>query len=127
MNEAEKLQLLLVDDAPMIRRVLSFALNRNYQITTCADGAEALKLLEHGFKPDVVVTDYEMPELDGLELIRAIRSIPISCPIVMISSLADFEIKKMAIQAGADIYMEKPVAILMLKRHLQSLEKNIGQ
>lgn len=112
----EQMDLLLVDDAPMIRRVLTVLLSRTFKVTSCADGADALALLQAGYRPAIVVTDYEMPVLDGISLTRSIRNLSLNCPIVMASSVKDAATRKEAYNAGVDVYLVKPISPFELKR-----------
>jgi CheY-like chemotaxis protein len=120
----EKLELLLVEDAPMIRQVTALLLSRTFEVTTCADGEEAIELLHNGFLPALIVTDYEMPILNGMDLIRAVRAIPLSCPILMFSSLKDDATRQMALELGANAYLVKPVSPLELRRQIMRLLEN---
>jgi len=66
---------LLVDDSPFFRNLVAPLLtSANWKVTTAADGVEALKLREHGHRFDVIISDIEMPNMDGLTLANAIRS-----------------------------------------------------
>jgi CheY-like chemotaxis protein len=120
----EKLELLLVDDAPMIRQVTALLLSPMFKVTSCTDGAEALELLHNGFLPALIVTDNEMPVMNGLDLIRAVRAIPLSCPILMVSSLKDNATRQMAFDLGANAYLVKPVSPIELRRQIMQLLEN---
>lgn len=68
-----KPRVLLVDDDSSVRKVLSLLLrNEGFEVQTCAGGRQALACLRAGTY-DMLVTDYEMPEGDGIELVRAVR------------------------------------------------------
>ena len=120
----EKQELLLVDDAPMIRQVTALLLSRTFKVTTCADGEEAIELLNNGFLPALIVTDNEMPVINGMDLIQAVRAIPLSCPILMVSSLKDDATRQQAFDLGADAYLVKPVSPLELRRQIMHLLEN---
>ena len=65
---------MLVDDSPFFRNLVAPLLtSANWKVTTASDGVEALKLREHGQQFDVIISDIEMPNLDGLALASAIR------------------------------------------------------
>jgi two-component system chemotaxis response regulator CheY len=66
--------ILLVDDNTFIIKLLTKILEAKYSIRTAANGLEALALIHQGVKPDLMVTDIEMPQMNGYELIKAIRA-----------------------------------------------------
>ena len=103
--------LLLIDDEESIRTVLSLALERGgHTVVLACDGSEGLRYLEHN-NVDLVISDLVMPETEGLELIRRVRS---SCPnlkIIVISGggrLLDTSYLQTAILFGADYALAKP-------------------
>nr|MBA3770725.1 response regulator transcription factor [Blastocatellia bacterium] len=100
-------RILVVDDEPQITRVLRHSLAAHgYDIRTAADGMSALDTLKD-FKPDLVITDLQMPEMSGLELCRAIRYIS-QIAIIVLSVKGDERTKVAALDAGADDYVTKP-------------------
>ena len=85
-------QALLVDDSPFFRNLVAPLLaSANWKVTTAADGIEALKLREHGHQFDVIISDIEMPNMDGLALAGAIRNDPrwSQVPLIALSSHAE--------------------------------------
>ncbi len=124
MMPNEQLELLLVDDAPMIRQVLVLFLSRTYHVTTCEDGAAALHQLQLGYVPAIIVTDFEMPNMDGLQLTRAIRTMGLNCPILMASSIKDPSMRQTALAAGVNTFLVKPVLPMELKREIMALLEN---
>ena len=83
---------LLVDDSPFFRNLVAPLLtSANWKVTTAADGVEALKLREDGQQFDVIISDIEMPNLDGLALASAIRGDPrwSQVPLIALSSHAE--------------------------------------
>jgi two-component system chemotaxis response regulator CheY len=124
MMPNEKLKLLLVDDSPMMRQVLALSLSRNYHITTCEDGAVALNQLQLGYVPDIIVTDFEMPNMDGLQLTQAIRTMGLNCPILMASSIKDPSMRQTALAAGVNTFLVKPVLPMELKHEILALLEN---
>ena len=99
--------ILIVEDEPPIRRLLRMTLGgQDYRTIEASTGAEALAALRH-HRPDLVLLDLGLPDLDGLTLIAKIRETrPV--PIVVLSSRGDEAAKVMALDAGADDYVTKP-------------------
>ncbi len=99
--------ILVVDDEPPIRRLLRTSLAaQRYRVTEAATGEQALEHLRHD-KPDVVILDLGLPDLDGIEVIRRIRASS-RVPIVVLSSRGDEKGKIEALDLGADDYVTKP-------------------
>ena len=101
---------MLLDDSPTIRKFVSISLKVNgYEIIQVADGMEALEVLPSG-RIDLVITDLNMPNIDGFELIKTIRSNEDykEIPIIILSSLSGSEEIEKGIQSGANAYLLKP-------------------
>jgi two-component system KDP operon response regulator KdpE len=99
--------ILVVEDEPPIRRLLRTTLGANdYRTLEAGSGAEALSALRH-HRPDLVLLDLGLPDVDGLQLIGDIRKLgPV--PIVVLSSRGDEAAKVAALDSGADDYVTKP-------------------
>jgi chemosensory pili system protein ChpA (sensor histidine kinase/response regulator) len=106
------LSVLVVDDSPSVRRVLTTLIERNgWTVTTAKDGMEALDILQQGqFTPDIVLTDVEMPRMDGYELLGTLRGQPSTrtIPVVVITSRAANRHRQKALDLGASAYVVKP-------------------
>ena len=105
-----KPKILVVDDSPTIRKFISIALKiKGYEIISASDGMEALELLPND-KIDLVITDLNMPNIDGFNLIERIRSNEnfLNTPIIVMSNLSDSEDIERAMQLGANSYIIKP-------------------
>ena len=99
--------LLIVEDDPPIRRLLRTTLGaHDYRTHEAATGAEALSAMRH-HRPDLVLLDLGLPDIDGLELIGRIRQ-ESRVPIVVLSSRGDEAAKVSALDGGADDYVTKP-------------------
>ncbi len=108
---ARPLKILLVDDNEIILKILSGVLeSEGYLIITAKNGLEALKLIMLE-KPDLLITDYLMPEMDGVTLIKKLKSQLVTryIPIIMLTSKEGEDAEVEGINAGADDYMTKPV------------------
>ena len=106
------LTVLVVDDSPSVRRVLTNLVERNgWTAAVAKDGLEAVELLQRGdARPDVVLSDIEMPRMDGYELLGTIRSQPElrGLPVVMITSRSGDKHRQRAVDLGASAYVTKP-------------------
>lgn len=103
-------RILVVDDEPQILRILRRSLaGHDYEVHVASDGATALDTFE-AFPPDLVITDLQMPGLEGIELCREIRKIS-DVPIVVLSVKDKEATKVAALDAGADDFVTKPFGI----------------
>jgi CheY-like chemotaxis protein len=102
--------VLVVEDSFTVRELQRTILEAaGYQVVTARNGREALQLLSRDGGIGLVVTDFEMPLLNGLELTRAVRADPAfsALPVVIVTSRASDEDRRAGIEAGADAYMAK--------------------
>lgn len=129
MNPPAKLRALVVDDAAVMRRLVTEVLRRDPQIEvagTAVDGREALAQVEK-LRPDFVTLDVEMPGMDGLETLRALRRAHPRLPVIMFSlatrrgALATLD----ALAGGASDYVTKPTASAGLAESLDLLEREL--
>src|SRR5262249_26814720 len=111
--------VLIVDDEPAIRRLLRTSLvAQGYGTIEAATGAEAVAQA-HAQKPDLVLLDLGLPDMDGLEVIRILRTAA-PVPIVTLSSREDERGKVAALDEGADDYVTKPFGIDELTARLRA-------
>jgi two-component system, OmpR family, KDP operon response regulator KdpE len=104
---AAPLKILVVDDEPPIRKLLRMGLtSQGYEVLDAPNGKAALDLLAR--KPDLVILDLGLPDIDGLELLRRMRHRQEGLPIVVLSSRGDEAGKVAALDLGADDYVTKP-------------------
>jgi two-component system KDP operon response regulator KdpE len=107
---SEHKRILVVDDEPQITRVLRTALSSHgYDIRVANDGETALEIMKD-WSPDLVITDLAMPNMDGLELCRRLRT-KTQIPILVLSVRGEERTKVKALDAGADDYITKPFGI----------------
>ena len=112
-------RVLVADDERQITRMLRTALqSTGYAVDTAADGAEALRLFQ-AQPPDLVITDLAMPEMDGLELTRAIRKVA-QTPIIVLSVRDADAMKVAALDGGADDYLTKPFSMAELQARVRA-------
>ena len=109
--------VVVVDDEPDFCTVVSELLKSQNMVVHMAFGAlEALSLME-SVRPDLVLTDVMMPEVNGLELIRRLRADPVlgRVPTVVVSALVKREEQAAAMDAGADAFIPKPFSVRQLR------------
>jgi two-component system KDP operon response regulator KdpE len=117
--------LLVVEDDEHLRKALVLTLrSRGYSVHAAATAAEALSRTS-STRLDVVILDLGLPDLDGLEVIRAIRA-DSGVPIVVLSARRDQSDKVSALDAGADDYLTKPFGIEELLARLRAAERRGG-
>lgn len=103
-------RILAVDDEPNIVRLIQVNLERQgYQVETANNGAQALAKIKAS-RPDLVVSDVMMPEMDGFELLANIRRDPtlMDLPVIMLTAKAQDRDVMTGYQTGADMYLTKP-------------------
>lgn len=106
----QKLRILIADDEPQITRVLRTGLTtRGYEVRVAADGESALDTF-NDWRPDLVVTDLAMPNMDGLELCRRLRLVS-QVPVIVLSVKGEEKTKVEALDAGADDFITKPFSM----------------
>jgi|SRR5690606_32805192 len=105
-----KKQILAVDDDSSIRELLEFLLRNNYNVVTKKDGMEAMMWLSEGNIPDLIITDIDMPRLNGYEFFKNVRGSGFyrDIPIMVISGLENSKFIITCLQQGADDYILKP-------------------
>lgn len=114
----EKATILIVDDCSIMCQFYALFLEKKYDVHTATDPVRALQLIEAGFRPELIVSDLNMPTLNGVKLIRAIRDIMPEVPVLVVSG-NDGIGKRASIKAGADQFLAKPF-------HPADLSMNIG-
>ncbi len=109
-----KKKILVVDDEPDLVDILSFELSDQYDVTTAFSGDEALDLLvKNNF--DVVLSDVNMPKMDGLEMLKQLYQKEIKVPVIFITAFSDFDKLTKAWQIGAFDFLDKPVDFEKMK------------
>jgi two-component system chemotaxis response regulator CheY len=103
---------LVVEDSPMMRQLLVFALSRleQLQITEADDGVDGLRKLAAGTF-DIILTDINMPIMDGLKLIKRVRTDAVhkDVPIIVVTTESAEEDRRRALTLGANAYITKPI------------------
>jgi len=103
-------RILVVDDEPQITRMLRASLQSSgYEVLVANNGADAYKRVVAD-RPDLIITDLAMPEMNGLELTQAVRRVA-QTPIIVLSVRANDQMKVTALDEGADDYLTKPFSM----------------
>ena len=118
-EQGQPAKILIVDDEPQITRVLRTALStQGYSLRIAANGVEGMEAV-HSWKPDLVITDVSMPQMNGVELCREIRTVS-QAPIIVLSVRNQDLTKIEALDAGADDYVTKPFSIQELQARVRA-------
>ena len=118
--------ILVVEDDPPIRNLISVALgSHDYRALTAANAGSAI-LEASSHNPDILLLDLGLPDLDGVEVIRKIRSWS-NMPIIVISARSDDSDKIEALDAGADDYLTKPFSVEELLARLRVTLRRLNQ
>src|SRR5688572_18476590 len=117
--------ILIVDDEPVGRKTLeALLLTQNYELAFASNGQEALAQAE-ALRPDLILLDVMMPELDGFETCRRLRTHPqlAEVPIIMVTALDDRDSRLEGIAAGADDFISKPFDRVELRTRVQNISQ----
>jgi len=136
------MKILIAEDEKIFRRILEMTLtNASYDVVTVEDGVKALESIQKEV-PDMLITDWMMPELDGLELCRRIRGLDLSSYvyIIVLTALTQKEKIIEGLDAGADDYITKPFErtellarvragerVIQLERSLRQKNKELSE
>lgn len=113
--------VLIVDDDPSIRLLLGRVLEQwGYGVQTAPDGQEALAFIRNGTL-DLVITDVEMEQLDGVSLLKISRAVRPSLPVIVMTAGHRFKQAEM-LQTGASAFTHKPISISWLQSTLKRLQ-----
>ncbi|SMF36428.1 response regulator [Pseudobacteriovorax antillogorgiicola] len=114
-------RVLVVDDEPDIRELIQMYLEEiNLEIITAGNGQEGLDFFKSGNKPDLVLSDLRMPQMDGLQFIGKLREIEPDIPVIFISGAAEREDIISFIELGAFNFIEKPITRQLLLHQVKN-------
>jgi DNA-binding response OmpR family regulator len=124
--ESPVAKILVVDDEPNIREVVSLYLRRDgHSVITAADGEEALRLYRQS-QPDLVVLDIMLPKVSGLEVCRRIQSDE-RVPVVMLTARGEEEDRIVGLGIGADDYVVKPFSPRELAARVEAVLRRVNE
>jgi DNA-binding response OmpR family regulator len=107
MTDTKNKVLVVDDDTNILDVVELYLLREGYKVMTAADGLTAIKLYIEQ-KPDIVLLDVMLPQLDGIEVLRKIRAQGQAAPVIMLTAKGQEEDKLLGLESGADDYITKP-------------------
>ena len=103
--------ILLIDDEPaQITSIKSFLKRRDYTVSSANSGLDGINIVKDG-NIDLVFTDYRMPEMDGLEVVKSIKEINPELPVVVITAFSDIKDAVQVMKEGAFDYLSKPIQL----------------
>jgi CheY-like chemotaxis protein len=120
-------KILIVDDSPTIRKLINFILRKkDYLITEAEDGMDAMEKLIDA-KVDLVIADLNMPNMDGIELVKSLRNnyYHLDTPIIMLTTTKDETLRKGAFEAGVNLFLNKPIQPSILLYKVKSLLEGV--
>jgi len=115
--------LIVEDEVVLAKNMARYLARHGCDVRTAGDGVEAIRLFE-GFKPDVVLLDYNLPGTNGLEILKRMRAIDSQVRSIVITAHGNVRVAVEAMKAGAQDYLSKPVALDELKL---VIDKIVGQ
>lgn len=122
------MRILIIDDDVQIREGITEGIDWASlgiaEVRNCGDGAAGLAIYEE-FRPDIILADVRMPEMDGLEFLQRVREMDESVKVIMISGYSDFEYLKKAIKYGAEDYELKPIKVKNLIQLISRTKQKI--
>ena len=122
-----KTKVLVVDDDEDIRNVLSrILLAGGYDCMTAESGYDAVSIIPE-FKPEVVITDYQMPNMNGIELLKIIRQQFPGTHVILLTGHAELEIAIDAVNLGAYAFFRKPLDLDEILRTVGRIFKELGE
>jgi CheY-like chemotaxis protein len=117
-------RVLVADDDPEIRTLIKTILNKGpYEVMLCADAESALLCIKRDAPYDILISDFMLPGISGIELITQVRlnRATATLPIVMISGHNNYAMDSRARSAGANAFLNKPFTLSQLRTTVQSL------
>lgn len=114
------MKALIIDDSSTMRKIITATLGQigGFTVDTAGDGQEGLTKFAE-FKPDIILLDWNMPNMNGLQFLTALRGCGSKTPVVMVTTEAEKSRVIQAMQAGANNYVIKPFTAEILSKRIQ--------
>ena len=118
--EEESFTIVLVDDSPLVHKIVKRVLEKKYEVKSCFTGREAIEQMEV-LAPSLILLDVEMPDMDGFEAIKLLRGMPslANVPIIFLTAKNDVAFEVEALGLGAVDYINKPFADELLQKRVE--------
>lgn len=119
---------LVIDDSRTMRLILGRMLDEfGFTVSTAGDGSAALAEMTAGLNPELILVDWNMPVMTGIEFIQRVRAAPFDCDasIMMVTTETEIPRVEAALEAGADEYVMKPFTKDIIYDKLQTLGFNV--
>src|ERR1035437_10288689 len=119
--------ILVIDDSSTIRRLLGLILRKkDYLVAEAEDGIDAMEKLSH-VQADLIIVDLNMPNMDGIEFVKSLRSnyYYMDTPVIMLTTTKDDTLRRDALQAGVNMFLNKPIqpdVLLRSEEHTSELQ-----
>ena len=121
------MKLLLVEDSIQLNKALTTVLKRNsYIVDSAFDGEEALLYIDQ-YKYDIIILDIMLPGMDGMEVLRRLRSEKVSTPVLLLTARSEVDDKINGLDCGADDYLTKPFVTGELLARVRALTRRKGE
>lgn len=121
------MKILIVDDDATTRKLLGLYLKtKGYEISSAENGLDAIEKVGRD-NPNLIITDLNMPYMDGIEFVKTMRADPArhEIPILMVTTEADPEERERAMSVGVNGYLVKPVTAETVIQHIRHILKNM--
>lgn len=124
-----KPSVLVVEDDLFIQSILNEILSVNYEVTIFSNGMDGLNFLQSGNITDIILSDLNVPSLDGFSFLEQVRNSGFfkSIPFIILSGKDDIEIKLKCLDAGADDFLTKPFNPKELDARLKNILRRMGK
>ena len=128
-TDTSQTKILIVEDDPYMQIILKEFLSATYEIEICSTGIDAISFLQNGNVPDLILSDYNIPQLTGLELIDQIKASDFfsSIPIIILSGEESSEKRIKCLDMGADDFIVKPFNPAELAARIRVVLRRIGR
>lgn len=113
-------KILFIEDEWSVRELTKVKLRDKYEILEAEDGEKAFDVLEHE-KPDLIIVDVMMPNMDGYEFMSELRNLGDETPVIMLTAMDSFAHKKKGYNLGIDEYLTKPIDYEELTWHIEAI------
>lgn len=122
-----RLKILIVDDEEPIRELLvDFFSQSHHECTGAESGKKALALMS-AFEPNVVITDFNMPEMNGIELLRQIREQNSSTRVIILTGFPDQQMAIDAVNFGAHAFLQKPINLGDIADIVEKIDSEVAK